>query len=73
MYLARQIARWQPAGRRMKPDEKLAWRRDHLESALKREGIAHRRALDDVLVDALLRESRRSSHARYVRAYGSGQ
>lgn len=70
MRLARQIARATPAGRRMRADEKLEWRRQILADTLRREGIAYREAFDRVLLDARLRESQRATHESYVRAYG---
>jgi hypothetical protein len=73
MKLAKMVAKFSPAGRRMKFEEKLAWRRRQLEDALARYGLSWHERYENVLLDQALREDRRSDHARYVRAYGSGR
>jgi hypothetical protein len=73
MRYAKMVAKWSPAGRRMRPEEKLAWRERRLADILAREGIPFRAALREVLVDQMIKEDHRSNHARYVRAYGSGR
>jgi hypothetical protein len=71
MKLAKMVAKFQPAGRRMKPEEKLAWRERRLKDALARHGVPWRESFHEVLVDQMIKEEHRSNHARYVRAYGS--
>lgn len=71
MRLAKQVSRWQPAGSRMSPQKKFEWRKQSLRSVLEREGIPYRAAFDNVLEEAMMRETRRSDSARYRRAYGS--
>jgi hypothetical protein len=73
MKLARMIAKFQPAGRRMKPEEKLEWRLGRLRWALDRDGIPYREAFREVLVEQMIKEDHRSDAARYRRAYGSSR
>lgn len=71
--LAKMIAKWTAAGPRMKPEQKLEWRRARLKWALERDGLSYSPELDEILVDQMVKESHRADAARYRRAYGSSR
>lgn len=74
---ARMLKKWRPAGRRMRGEELHEWQRGQLRSTLERHGLAsHYDEVKDLLlptVEERTAAARKSSAARYRRAYGSSR
>ena len=75
--LARMLKKWRPAGRRMRGEELHEWQRQSLRSVLQRHGLEeyYGQVKDIVLptVEERTKAERKSSAARFRRAYGSSR